>query len=164
LTETKSTYEELIALLDREGASYRLLDHPAEGRTELVSAMRGHATRDAAKCMIVMLKIGKKITKFILAVIPGDTRVDLEAIRRHRGGTFVRFAEPGVAETLSNCVAGTILPFAFNERLELVVDPDLTVSSTIYFNAGRLDRSVALVTADYLRIAKPRIERIAVKA
>src|SRR5579863_5200818 len=42
------TYDKLIALLDRNGAAYRLIDHPPEGQTELVSALRGHQVAAAA--------------------------------------------------------------------------------------------------------------------
>jgi hypothetical protein len=48
------TYERLLELLDQQGVRYRLIDHPPEGRTELVSAMRGHDVRHAAKCMILL--------------------------------------------------------------------------------------------------------------
>src|SRR4029453_14661475 len=44
----------LMQLLDERGARYRLIDHPPEGRTELVSPMRGHEPRLAAKCMVLM--------------------------------------------------------------------------------------------------------------
>ena len=53
------TYTRLIALLDGHGAQYRLIDHPPEGRTELVSPMRGNALAQAAKCIVMMLKIGQ---------------------------------------------------------------------------------------------------------
>ena len=68
------TYDRLIDLLDRHGARYRLIDHPAEGRTEIVSGYRGNALSAAAKCMVVMVKVGKKVTKYVLAVVPGDAR------------------------------------------------------------------------------------------
>lgn len=159
--EAVDAYQKLISLLDREGASYRLIDHAPEGRTELVSPMRGHAAREAAKCIILMLKIGKKVTKFVLAVVPGDARVDLEGVKRQKGATFARFADASVAETLAGSVSGTILPFAFDPKLELMVDPAVAASKTMYFNAGRLDRSVALATEDYLRITRPEIAKIA---
>ena len=38
---------------------YRLIDHAPAGRTDIVSAMRGHEPKQAAKCMIVMVKVGK---------------------------------------------------------------------------------------------------------
>lgn len=158
------TYSRLLALLDREHASYRLIDHAPEGRTDLVSPLRGNSISEAAKCMVVMVKVGKKVTKFVLAVIPGDRRVNLQAIQSLLSGTFVRFAETAVAERLAGSVAGTILPFSFTDELQLIADPDLLRSETIYFNAARLDRSMALKSADYERIAKPRLAQISAPA
>ena len=48
------------------GARYRLIDHAPEGRTDLVSALRGHDVAQAAKCLIVIVKIGKKQTRYAL--------------------------------------------------------------------------------------------------
>jgi hypothetical protein len=36
--------------------------------------LRGHPVEQAAKCIIVMVKIGKKVTNFILAVLPGNAQ------------------------------------------------------------------------------------------
>src|SRR5207248_5875389 len=96
----------------------------------------------AAKCMVVMVKQGKKTTKYVLAVVPGDARVDLNAIKALFQGTYVSFASPDIAERLAGSVTGTILPFSFNADLELIVDPGLLKSSEIFFNAARLDRSL----------------------
>jgi Ala-tRNA(Pro) deacylase len=63
-------YTPLISLLDQQGVTYRLIDHAPEGRTELVSAMRGNTLSKAAKCIILMVKIGKKVTRHVLAVVP----------------------------------------------------------------------------------------------
>jgi Ala-tRNA(Pro) deacylase len=154
-------YTELIDLLERHGASYRLIDHPPEGRTDLVSVMRGHSPGLAAKCMVVMVKVGKKITRHVLGVVPGDAKVDLHAIRSLLSGTYVAFASPEVAQKLAGSAVGTILPFSFNPALELVVDPGMLTREEMFFNAARLDRSVALKTGDYVRIAQPRMEAIA---
>lgn len=155
------TYSQLITFLDQHGAQYRLIDHAPEGRTEIVSPMRGNALSQAAKCIVLMVKIGKKVTRFILAVVPGDARVDLNSVKALMGGTYVSFASADIAERLAGSVAGTILPFAFNPELELIVDPALLKNDELYFNAARLDRSMALRTSDYVRLAKPRVERIA---
>lgn len=155
------TYERLIAVLDGQGANYRLIDHAPEGRTEVVSPMRGNELKQAAKCMVVMVKIGKKITKYVLAVVPGDTRVDLNAVKALFNGTYVSFASADIAERLARSVSGTILPFSFSPELELIVDPALVENVEIYFNAARLDRSLALQTTDYVRVSQPRFEPIA---
>jgi Ala-tRNA(Pro) deacylase len=123
--------------------------------------MRGNALQQAAKCIVMMVKIGKKVTKYVLGVVPGDARVDLNAVKALVGGTYISFASAKIAERLAGSVAGTILPFSFHHELELVVDPSLLENDEIYFNAARLDRSMALKASDYLALAKPRLERIA---
>ena len=157
----EDTYQHLITVLDGGGAQYRLIDHAPEGRTEIVSPMRGNALSQAAKCIILMVKIGKKVTKYVLAVVPGDTRVDLNAVKTLMGGTYISFAATEIAERLGGSAAGTILPFSFNMELELIVDPSLLANEEIYFNAARLDRSMALRTSDYVALAKRRQEQIA---
>jgi Ala-tRNA(Pro) deacylase len=158
---SEDTYTQLITFLDEHGAHYRLIDHASEGRTEIVSPMRGNALSQAAKCIILMVKVGKKTTKYVLAVIPGHARVDLDAIKKLMSGTYISFASADIAERLAGNVTGTVLPFSFNPNLELMVDPSLLENEEIYFNAARLDRSMALKTSDYVSAAKPRLERIA---
>ncbi len=154
-------YERLISLLDKEGARYRTIDHAPEGRTEVVSGYRGNPLAAAAKCIVAMVKVGKRTTRYVLAVVPGDARVDLQALKARAEGTYVAFASTDRAEALAGSVTGTILPFSFHPELELVVDPGLLAHAEIFFNAGRLDRSIALDTEDYVRLADPRIHPIA---
>jgi Ala-tRNA(Pro) deacylase len=156
----EDTYTQLITFLDENSAQYRLIDHEPEGRTEIISPIRGNRLEQAAKCIILMVKIGKKVTKYVLAVVPGNARVDMNAVKALLSGTYVSFASQDIAERLAGSVAGTVLPFAFNAELELIVDPSLLENDELYFNAARLDRSMALKTSDYVKLAKPRLEKI----
>jgi Ala-tRNA(Pro) deacylase len=155
-----AAYERLVSLLDGAGATYRFIDHAPEGHTELVSALRGHDPRFAAKCLVLMVKVGKKNTRFVQAVVPGSYRLDINAVKQLFSATYVGFASTSDAERLSGCVAGTVLPFPPNEELSLIVDQALFDAPEMYFNAGRLDRSIVIRTEDYRRIANPRVERI----
>jgi Ala-tRNA(Pro) deacylase len=157
---TGDRYERLVAELDAAGARYRLIDHEPEGRTELVSALRGNELAQAAKCLVVLVKVGKKQSRYVLAVVPGDARLDLAAVKALLGGTYVGFAATARAEELAGSVSGTVLPVSYHPQLELIVDPSLLEHDELFFNAARLDRSMALATEDYLRVAKPRVERI----
>src|SRR5450756_2674483 len=100
----EDTYEQLIAFLAQHEVPYRLINHAPEGRTEVVSPMRGNALSQAAKCIVLMVKIGKKVTKYVLAVVPGDARVDLNAVKALMSGTYVAFASPDIAERLAGSV------------------------------------------------------------
>src|SRR5689334_4321796 len=117
MPDSDGAYQQLIDLLDSRGATYRLIDHEPEGRTEIVSGMRGNDIRQAAKCIILMVKIGKKVTRYVLGVVPGDARISLNAIKALLGGTYVSFASADIAERLAGSVAGTILPFTFHPDL-----------------------------------------------
>lgn len=156
-------YDRLVAMLDDAGAGYRLIDHAPEGQTDKVSALRGHPVAMAAKCLVVMVKVGKRTSRYYLAVVAGDARVDLGALKALAGGTYAGFASAEKAEALAGSVSGTILPFSFHPDLELVVDPGLLAHKEIFFNAARLDRSVALDTQDYQRLADPKIHPIAAR-
>lgn len=158
---SSAMYEKLISLLDANSAQYRLIDHEAEGQTDKVSALRGHPVEAAAKCIILILKIGKKTSKFILAVVPGNARIDTAKIKAlFNGATYVGFAATDVAERLAGSVTGTVLPFTFHPDLALIADPGIQLHEELFFNAARLDRSLALRTSDYLALAKPRLEMI----
>jgi Ala-tRNA(Pro) deacylase len=65
---------------------------------------------------------------------------------------------PPGTRSASSSVSGQVI--SYDERLELIADPALLDHGELYFNAGRLDRSVALASEDYLRLAAPRIARI----
>jgi Ala-tRNA(Pro) deacylase len=68
-----------------------------------------------------------------------------------------------VAEAVTGCVMRAIPPVAFDDQLTVVADETfLATESEIAFNAGRLDRSIVIDTADYKRIVVPRIKQIAV--
>ncbi|MEU0666537.1 YbaK/EbsC family protein [Streptomyces lavendulocolor] len=155
------TYDKLIGLLEERGAVHRIIEHEPEGATEAVNALRGNRPEQSAKCIVVMVKTGKKTKRYVLAVVPGDRRVDLGAVKALLGGVYAGFATPEVAERLAGSASGTILPFSFDPELELVVDPALLEEDELFFNAARLDRSLALRTADYVAIAEPRTAPIA---
>jgi Ala-tRNA(Pro) deacylase len=155
------TYSRLLALLDQHEVRYRILEHPPEGRTDIVSEMRGHPAAQAAKCVVLLVKLDRRTSAYVLAVVPGDTRVDFDWIRRLKNGSYVGFADAAIAERMAGSVSGTILPFSFDPALELIVDPGVLRHPEMFFNAARLDRSLALSTEDYRRVAQPRLVPIA---
>ena len=59
---------------------------------------------------------------------------------------------------------GSVPPFSLNPALAIVVEEDLLGNDTLFFNAGRLDRSMELDTKDWLAVARPRVARIAAQA
>ncbi|MFH8401926.1 YbaK/EbsC family protein [Streptomyces anulatus] len=156
-----TTYDRLMDLLEQGRSRFRIIDHAPEGRTEPASVLRRHELSQAAKCLVVRVALGRRARRYVLAVVPGDRRLDLDSLNRVYTGSESSFATREIAERLAGSVSGSVVPFAFHPDLDLVVDPDLLAHKEIFFNAARLDRSVALATEDYVGLAAPRVEVIA---
>lgn len=157
-------HQHLRSLLDHEHASYRVIEHEAEGRTEFITKIRGNRLEQAIKSIVVQVRFGKKESRYYLSNVPGDCRVDLSAIQALFDGTDVSVAPREKAEALTGCKIGSIPPFSFNNNLIVLADPLIQENEEVVFNAGRLDRSIFMKMKDYIRIAQPRLEKIAIRS
>jgi Ala-tRNA(Pro) deacylase len=154
-------HEQLRSLLDREGASYRVIEHEPEGRTEVIARIRGNKIQQSIKSMVLQVRLKPKENIYCLANVPGDCRIDFDGVKNHFQADSVAFAQKEKAQELTGCVIGSIPPFSFNERLILLADPLIQENEEVVFNAGRLDRSIMMKLSDYLRIAELRLVSIA---
>lgn len=160
-TTAPDTYSRLMDLVSAAPAGHRVIDHAPEGRTDVASLLRGHPLRQAAKSIVVRVALSKKARRYVLAVVQGDQRVDLEAVRGVVGGIRAGFADRATAERLSGCVSGSIVPFSFHPDLWLIADPGILSQDEIVFNAARLNRSLALPPHVYQGLASPTVAPIA---
>ncbi len=157
----KDIHERLLELLNQQGATYRVVEHVPEGRTDVIAQIRGNRLEQAIKSMVVQVRLGKKDNRYYLANVPGDCRVDFDALKAHFNADSVAFAPRTQAEALAGCVIGSIPPFSFNDELIVLADPAIQENEEVVFNAGRLDRSIFMKMEDYIRIAKPQLIKIA---
>ncbi len=165
MTETPTpVFDRLCALLDEKGLPYRIIEHEAEGRTEMIAKIRGNRIEQSIKSMVVKVRFGKKDSRYYLANVPGNCRVDLPAIQAMMIGTDISIAAREKAEELSECVIGAIPPYSFNDQLIVLADPLIFENEEVVFNAGRLDRSIFMSSKDYRLSAQPRLENIALRA
>jgi Ala-tRNA(Pro) deacylase len=154
-------FERLVELFRSGDARFRVIEHTSEGRSDLVATIRGTRPAQGAKAIVCAIPVDGG-TRYVLAVVPGDRRVDIKALARLAGGRKGSFAQADVAEALSGCRIGAIPPVSFNDAVKLVVDGDfLERESEIAFNAGRLDRSIVIASADYRRVVAPVVASIA---
>jgi Ala-tRNA(Pro) deacylase len=157
-------HTQLCDLLDREGAAYRVIEHELEGRTEIIARIRGNRIEQSIKSIVIQVRQKKKETIYCLANVPGDCRIDFDGIKRHFNADSVAFASREKAQELTGCVIGSIPPFSFSNQLLVLADPLIQENEEVVFNAGRLDRSIFMRLADYLRIAKPQLVKIALRS
>ena len=157
-------FDQLVALLTAAGAKFRVIEHAAEGRSEAISVIRGNRPDQAAKAMVLDVRGGGGGKRAVLAILPGSRKLDFAAVAALFEARKCGFASPETAQDLTGCVMGSVPPFALNPALAIVVEQDLLANETLFFNAGRLDRSMELDTKDWLAVARPRIARIAAPA
>jgi len=151
-------FKRLQQLLTEAGARFRVVEHPLEGNSERVAAVRGTEVGQGAKAMICKLK---NADFNVMTIVPGDCRVDLKKVAQHYGCAKAGLLSPEEATAQTGCAIGAIPPFSFDPKLRLLVDPELFRRyREIAFNAGRLDRSIILNADDYLRIARPELATI----
>lgn len=157
------THTRLLELLNREGATYRVIEHEPEGRTEKIAKIRGNRVEQSIKSIVVQVRLNRKENIYCLANVPGDCRIDFDGIKSYFNADSVAFAFRDKAQELTGCVIGSIPPFSFNEQLQVLADPLIQQNEEVVFNAGRLDRSIFMKLDDYLRIAKPQFLKIALR-
>ncbi|WP_347556564.1 YbaK/prolyl-tRNA synthetase associated domain-containing protein [Robbsia sp. KACC 23696] len=154
-------FAKLVALLEHEHAQFRIIDHPAEGRSDLVAAIRGTAPGQGAKAMLCKSKHDDGT--LILAILPGDKKLDFKKVAAAVDIRKATLASPDEAQRETGCAIGAIPPFTFSPHIRLVVDAELVEQfQEIAFNAGRLDKSIVLNSSDYLRIARPLLTSLCV--
>ncbi len=148
-------FGKLKARLDAGGASYRVVEHPAAGRSEEVAKIRGTVLGQGAKALVCHVK-GHGVKLHVLAVLPADQQADLGRLAQALGGSRASLASPDEVTELTGCVFGAIPPLSFHPELKLVADPLLFERyDELAFNAGTLTRSIILRTEDYRRIVAP---------
>jgi Ala-tRNA(Pro) deacylase len=164
MTETeKDIHQQLRDLLDREHATYQVIEHEPEGRTEVIAKIRGNRIEQSIKSIVVQVRLSRRENSYCLANVPGDCRIDFDGIKQYFQADSVAFAARDKAQELTGCVIGAIPPFSFDDQLQVLADPLIRENDEVVFNAGRLDRSIRMKLDDYLRIAKPQLAKIALR-
>lgn len=156
-------HTQLCGLLDQEGASYRVIQHEPQGRTEVIAKIRGNRIEQSIKSIVVQVRLNRKENMYCLANVPGDCRIDFDGIKNYFQADSVAFASRDKAQELTGCVIGAIPPFSFSDQLRVLADPLIQQNDEVVFNAGRLDRSIFMRLDDYIRIAKPQLAKIALR-
>jgi Ala-tRNA(Pro) deacylase len=163
MSDTLTIHQQLRALLDKEGAVYRVIEHEAEGRTEFITKIRGNCLEQAIKSMVVQVRMNKKENLYYLANVPGDCRVDFDAIKAHFNAAGIGMAPREKAEMLTGCIIGSIPPFSFNDQLGVLADPLIRDNEEVVLNAGSLEKSIFMNMEDYFRVANPQVVKIAIR-
>lgn len=151
-------FDRIVSFLHRHEASFRVLEHEAEGQSDKIASIRGNDPKQSAKAILTMSTPPKGECSYQLVVLPGDQALDFGKLKKLVGIKNTSMAPLDHVESLTRCVRGSVPPFSFNPQISLIVDQSLINNNQeIVFNAGRLDRSIFLNVKDYIKIVQPRL-------
>lgn len=118
-------------VLRDHGAHYKLIPHRISGSTH-ESAESAHVREDhIAKGVVIRDDKG-----YAMAVIPGDTWLDLEALDEETGRHFELDDESDLRALFPDCAPGAVPPLGPVYQLETFMDEALGSLSTVYFESG----------------------------
>lgn len=143
------------ALLAEAECPFREIEHPAVRTAEEAAAVRGTPLAMGAKTILF-----KTDDRFRLFTFSAARELRSRLIRKELGVRRTRFATAAELRRLTGLSPGAVPPFG--EPLlpfELCADPSLGEQEEIAFTPGVRDRSIVVASADWLRIARPRVFR-----
>jgi Ala-tRNA(Pro) deacylase len=133
--------------LHEQGVSYELVPHRASGSTH-ESAVAAHVRDDhVAKAVIVRDARGDA-----MAVIPGDTWLQLDALNRETGRDFQLDEESDLGRLFPDCVEGAVPPLGPAYGVETFLDEGLATLANVYFEAGDHRHLVHVKGEDFLKL------------
>lgn len=150
--KTLSVFDRIRALLDENDVLYRVLEHEPAFTSEEAARVRGTVLSQAAKALVF-----RADRKPILIVVPGNRRVDTDAVKRKFGIRNLWFVSPDQVEDLTGVRIGAVPPFGSLLGIPTYLDRRVVDNDQIVFNAGSHTRSVLMSPEDLVTLTHPTI-------
>ena len=143
----------LLALLHDAGVPFRHVEHGPTRTSQESAAARGEPLAIGGKTLL--LKVDDRFELFVLSAA---RRMVSSRARRSVGARRSRFATEAELLRMTGLVPGTVPPFG-EPILPFPLNADRSVlaNDRIAFNVGCRTESIVMATADWQRIANPRI-------
>lgn len=145
-------FSRIVELLDKNQIQYVSKRHAPTLTSADSARERGEPLKIGAKALLV-----KTDKEFLLAVLPADRRLDTKALREIVHSKNIRFATAEELLNLTGLVPGSVPPFGNILGIKMFVDEALFREEYMAFNAGSLEISIKMKTADYKKIINPMI-------
>ncbi|MEM3404371.1 MAG: YbaK/EbsC family protein [Nitrososphaeria archaeon] len=126
-------------------------------------------TADAAKAAGIELSLVTKnlvsktdLGEYVLLIVPGDRKVDLEKVARILNVKKVRLVPFDQASEISGYLPGATPSIGHKVRMKTILDRALTKHDTIYCGGGSRDRLLELKTNDIITLSGAIVDDITV--
>ena len=142
-----------VRILDTLGIAYELREYvvdPDDLAAESVAQKLGMPPEQVFKALVVC---GAK-TGICLAVIPGNTQLDLKALAKLAGDRNVETVPLKEVQPLTGYIRGGVTALACKKDYPVYIDELIEVFDVISISAGLRGLQILLAPTDYLRAVK----------
>ena len=147
-----TTLQKTLEHLDRAHVPYFHTSHPVAYTARDVAAAEHVSPHCLAKAVVYFGDAG-----YGMAVVPADSVVDLEELRKAVGLRTVRLAtEAEIGALFPESELGAMPPLGILFDMPVVMDDGLRSEPRIAFNAGTHRDVVHMELADYVQLVRPR--------
>jgi Cys-tRNA(Pro)/Cys-tRNA(Cys) deacylase len=149
-----------VRLLERLGVPYELRDYEVsldDLSAETVARKVGLPPEQVFKTLVAR---GDR-TGVLLAVVPGDSTVDLKALAHVAGDRRVELVPLKEVQPLTGYVRGGVTALACKKQYPAFVDETIELFDVISVSAGARGTQLLVSPADYLRATGARLGAIA---
>ncbi|XHX80335.1 MAG: Cys-tRNA(Pro) deacylase [Stenomitos frigidus ULC029] len=148
-----------VRILDTLGIAYELREYaidPHDLAAESVAQKLGMPPEQVFKTLVVR---GVK-TGVCLAVIPGNTQLDLKALAKLAGDRNIETVPLKEVQPLTGYIRGGVTALACKKDYPVYIDELIEVFDVISISAGMRGLQILLAPADYLRVVQGTVGSI----
>lgn len=145
--------------LDALGIAYRVLPHAEPVFTvEAAAAQRGVVKDEMVKSILLKDRDGH----YAMACVPGEARLDPQAVRAALGGEWKRlsFASAEEIRAATGYVQGAVAPLCLPEGMPVVMDAFFATLDRCNISSGDPMAGLELAAPDLIRAAGARLAAI----
>ena len=148
----------VIAAAQRTGFAFELLDtDPAYSDSAVFCQVHGYPLEAAANALVLATKKAPK--RFLLCIVLGTDRLDVNQRVRDAFGERLSFATVDEMHALTGMEVGAVTPFGFPEDVPIYIDTSVLERPWVIVGAG--DRGAKLKLAPAAIAALPNARVIA---
>ncbi len=156
-TPLHSVVAQIRELLSVANITYSYFEHEPVRTSEEANALRPNFTlSQGAKALIVRSKKAADEYEFVMAVLPGDRKLDSKKFKLILDSKGINFASQEESDKITGGIEfGGVPPFGNLFNIPVYVDQKLFDNAEIIFNCGDRRATIAMKAIDWQSLVEP---------
>jgi Cys-tRNA(Pro)/Cys-tRNA(Cys) deacylase len=149
-----------VRLLDRLGIPYELREYQVDPEDLAAETVAAKISLPAEQVFKTLVAHGDR-DGICMAVIPGNTELDLKALAEASGNRKIQLAPVKDLQSLTGYIRGGVTALAGKKDYPVFADETIELFDVISVSAGVRGMQILLAPADYLRATKATVAPLA---